>query len=154
LPAMAGKTDLYTTMCLRSPWSGLDRYVTTFCFVVNPQSLQMMLQLRDWASEDDVTHEHDIHSTSWGTRLPGQFRQFVKANIAHSCSPYLWYRLRDKPHAPEQLRSKARCIYFEHRLSGAVGQAGCLLPTNAGPRWRTYLAAHELLSHLWRRVLP
>lgn len=152
LPAMAGKADPYTTVCLRNPWSGLDRYVTTFCFLLNPKALGLMLRLRAFADEDGVTHDHDIDASAWGERLPGAFRQFLKANLAYRRSPYLWYRLREGSYTPAQLRSKARCIFFEHRLSGAIGEAGCLLPSNAGPRWGAYLAFHERLHHVRRRL--
>jgi hypothetical protein len=152
LPAMAGKADPYTTICLRSPWSGLDSYVTTFCFLLNPKALALMLRLRTWAENDDVTHAHDVDEPTWGARLPGAFRQFLKGSLVYRRSPYLWYRLREGFYSPAQLRSKARCIYFEHRLSGAVGEAGCLLPSNAGPRWSAYLAFHERLHRLRRRL--
>lgn len=152
LPAMAGKADEYTTICLRNPWSGLGIYVTSFCFVLNGAALQLMLRLRDLAEEDGVTHKHDVNSASWGVRLPGAFRQFLKAALVYPGSPYLWYRLRSGSYSTVQLRSKARSIYFEHRLSGAIAENGCLLPTNAGPRWGTYIAMSERLFRIRRRL--
>lgn len=152
LPAMAGKGDRYTTICLRNPWSGLDRYITSFCFLVNAPALPVFRQLRDFAEADGVTHAHDVDSPAWGANLPGAFRQFMKANLVYAGSPYLWYRLRQGSYSPAQLRSKARSIYFEQRLSGAIGELGCLLPVNAGPRWGTYLMVREWLSRLRRRL--
>lgn len=149
LPAMAGKADLYTTICLKNPWSGLDRYITTFCFMLNRQALDLMRQLRSQAMEEDVTHDHHVDYPAWGARLPEVFRQFLKANLVYQSSSYLWYRLREASYSAAQLSSKARTIYFEHRLSGSIGAVGCLVPTNAGPRWSTYLSIHER----WSRVL-
>ncbi|WP_332289778.1 hypothetical protein [Aquincola agrisoli] len=152
LPAIAGKADLYTTICLRSPWSGLDRYVTTFCFALNRQALALMLQLREMAERDGVTLSLRVDSPAWGAGLPSAFRQFLKANLTYAASPYLWYRLREATFTPEQLSSKARTIYFEHRLSGAIGEVGCVVPTNAGPRWTTYLNVHEWWSRVRRKL--
>lgn len=152
IPAIAGKADAYTTMCLRNPWSGLGLYITSFCFLLNAHALTLMLRLREFAEEDGVTHEVDVNTANWGAPLPGAFRQFIKAALVYPSSPYLWYRLRSGSYSPAQLRSKARCIYFEHRLSGAIAAAGCLLPSNAGPRWGVYLALSERLFRLRRRL--
>lgn len=154
LPAIAGKTDRYTTICLRNPWNGLDQYVPTYCFLLNAKGVAALLQLRRWAEDDGVTHDHDVGSPAWGSRLAPAFREFLKASLVYQRSPYLWYRLRDGRYSAAQLRSKARCIYFEHRLSGAIGSAGCILPSNAGPRWGSYLAIQERLSRLRRRLSP
>lgn len=151
LPAIAGKADAYTTVCLRNPWSGLPLYVTSFCFLLNPPALALMRRLREFAEADGVTHEHDVDSQAWGANLPGALRQFFKAALVYRESSYLWYRLRTDNYSPAQLKSKARCIYFEHRLSGAVGEAGCLLPSNAGPRWATYLRVAEYAQRLFGR---
>jgi len=150
LPAIAGKADLYTTVCLRSPWSGLDRYVTTFCFMLNQHALPLMLQLREMADCDGVTLDRQVDDPKWGEHLAPAFRQFLKANLVYVQSPYLWYRLRETPFTPTQLSSKARTIYFEHRLSGTVSNRGCMVPTNAGPRWATYLNLHERWSYVLR----
>lgn len=151
LPAIAGKAELYTTVCLRNPWSGLNRYVTTFCFMLNRKALPLMLQLREMAECDGVTLGRQVSDPEWGEQLAPAFRQFLKANLIYEQSPYLWYRLREGKFAPEQLTSKARTIYFEHRLSGAVSDVGCIVPTNAGPRWTTYLDFHERLSRVVRK---
>ena len=152
LPAMAGKADLYTTVCLRSPWSGLDRYVTTFCFMLNRPALTLMLELRAMAEHDGVKLDGHLEDPLWGARLPPAFRQFLKANLVYRESPYLWYRLREASFTQKQLSSKARTIYFEHRLSGAIGDVGCIVPTNAGPRWATYLNLQERWSRVLRKL--
>ena len=149
LPAIAGKTDPYTTVCLRNPWSGLAKYVTTFCFMLNRHAITFMFQLRAMADRDGVTLERSVDDPLWGNGLHPAFRQFLKASLVYAQSPYLWYRLRETKFSPQQLSSKARTIYFEHRLSGAISEAGCIVPTNAGPRWSAYINFHER----WNRVL-
>jgi hypothetical protein len=152
MPAISGKADQYTTVCLRNPWSGLGQYISSYCFALNPPALALMLRLREWAEQDDVTHEPAVDSPAWGAKLPGAFKEFLRANLIYRRSPYLWYRLAGTAFSPAQLTSKARCIYFEHRLSGAIAEAGCMLPTNAGPRWSFYLSTHERLSRFRRRL--
>lgn len=152
LPAIAGKTDPYRTICLQSPWSGLGLYITTYCFMLNRPALDVMLQLRAWADLDGVTHDCHVDDPTWGRQLPAAFRQFVKALLVYQGSSYRWYRLRTSTFSLPELTSKARAIYFEHRLSGAIGQVGCILPTNAGPRWNMYLTLHELMGRARRTI--
>jgi hypothetical protein len=152
IPAIAGKADRYTTICLKNPWSGLDSYVSTFCFLLNLQALEIMRQLRIEADKDEVTHQLSLEDVAWGARLPQAFRQFIKANLIYKTSSYLWYRLRSDCFSNFQLLSKARTIYFEHRMSGEIGRLGCLVPSNAGPRWSLYLVVHETFHRLQRKI--
>ncbi|MDH1619206.1 hypothetical protein [Comamonas aquatica] len=152
LPAIAGKTDPYTTVCLRNPWSGLGHYVTTFCFMLNRHAITFMFQLRAMADRDGVTLERSVDDPLWANSLPPAFRQFLKANLVYAQSPYLWYRLKEAKYSSQQISSKARAIYFEHRLSGVIGDAGCILPTNSGPRWAMYLRLHELLRRFLKII--
>ncbi len=151
LPAISGKADFYKTICLKNPWSNLDRYITTFCFMLNRPALDIMRLLRLQAYNDDVTHDFSLEDPAWGARLPLAFRQFLKANLIFKSSPYLWYRLKSEEYTEAQIRSKARTIYFEHRISGEIGSLGCLLPSNSGLRWSTYLAINENLQRIRRK---
>lgn len=146
IPAIAGKCDAYTTICLRNPWSELTHYVSTYCFLLNSPGLQAFLTLPALADADGVTLQQDVGSPAWGKALPAAFSEFIKANLVYRESPYLWYRLREKKFEDQLLCGKARCIYFEHRLSGVIGNQGCLVPSNAGPRWTTYLYVHEKIK--------
>ena len=152
IPAICGKADLYATICLKNPWSELDRYITSYCFMLNRKSLEIMLELRALAEQDGVTHTVSVDSSTWGRGLPKAFHQFVKANLVYDSSSYLWYRLREAKFTTEQISSKARAIYFEHKLSGSVAKAGCMVPTNAGHRWWLYLFVWEWIFRLSRRV--
>jgi hypothetical protein len=153
IPALSGKCDPYTTISLRNPWSELTQYVSTYCFLLNGPGLQTFLMLPALAEADGVTLQDNVGSPTWGAGLPPFFREFIKSNLLYRESPYLWYRLRDGQFDDRLLRGKARCIYFEHRLSGAIADAGCLLPTNAGPRWATYLRVAEHVHRIASRWL-
>jgi len=152
IPAIAGKADRYRTICLKNPWSGLDSYISTFCFLLNLQALEIMRNLRVEADKDEITHQWSLEDPVWGSRLPEAFRQFIKANLIYKTSSYLWYRLRSECFTNVQLLSKARTIYFEHRMSGEIGRLGCLVPSNAGPRWSFYLVVNEIFHRLRRKI--
>lgn len=151
LPALAGKADRYTTVCHRNPWSGLDLYISSYCFALNRSGLDVLAGLAAAADAQGLAHDTDLAAPGWGQGLDPVFREFLRANITHPCSPYRWHGLdRHLGDAP-LLRRKARCIYFEHRLSGDIGRTGCILPTNAGPRARLRLYAAETAARLLRR---
>lgn len=152
IPAISGKCDSYTTVCLRNPWSGLTKYVSTYCFLLNGPGLRTFLTLPTLAESDGVTLHGDVESPMWGRNLPAAFREFIRANLVYRESPYLWYRFNENKLNQRIILSKARCIYFEHRLSGVIGTTGCLLPSNAGPRWEAYLSLHEMVRRLQRKL--
>jgi len=153
LPAIVGKADRYTTIVHQNPWSSLGIYVSTYCFALNARAIGRLLQLSNWANEDGLGHEVDISDSNWGHGLSLQFREFLRANIYYQGSPYAWHSLDRNIENIQLLRKKARCIYFEHRLSGEIAKDGCVLPTNAGPRagFRLFLA--EGTCRLYRRFL-
>jgi len=152
IPAIAGKADRYTTICLKNPWSSLDSYISTFCFLLNLKALELMRQLRIEADKDEIAHLGSLEDVTWGAKLPHAFRQFIKANLTYKTSSYLWYRLKNNFYTDSQLLSKARTIYFEHRISGEIGKLGCLVPSNAGLRWTCYLVFQELWQKLLRKL--
>lgn len=152
LPALVGKTDRYTTICHRNPWSSLDFYVSTYCFALNPAALMTLLQLEKLAAVDDLGHDIDTHAPEWGHRLQPAFREFLRANISYTNSPYAWHNLHQHVNNKHLLRKKARCIYFEHRFSGELGLNGLILPINAGPRAKISLLFSEFFSRLFRRL--
>lgn len=150
VPALAGRTDPYVTVCLQCPWSGVSRYVTTFCFALNRSALSVLFGLRAMAAADGVASDCPVDSPDWGINLPTNFRQYLKAILVYPESTNRWYRLNETNYSAKQISSKARCLYFEHRLSGAVANNGCLVPTNAGPRWEMYIRLSEYISRGWK----
>lgn len=151
-PAIAGKCDRYTAVCLRNPWNDLSTFVSTYCFALNEEGLGIFVTLPELADLDGLSRDRSLADASWGSELSHAFREFMRAHLVYKSSPYLWYRLRKANFSAEQLRSKARCFYFEQRLSGEIGKLGCIVPINAGPRWSMYLAFHERLGRIKRRI--
>jgi hypothetical protein len=150
LPAICGKQDPYRWISLRNPWSGHPGFVTTFCFMLNATALPMIRRLRDDAQADGLFVDAPPDDDAWGMGLSASFREFIRVHVSYAGSPYLW------PAAPGSdarlLRKKACCVYFESRLSGAIGAEGVVLPINAGPRSRSDIFVRELAARAWRAV--
>lgn len=151
LPALVGKVDRYMTICHNNPWGGQDFYVSTYCFALNYAALATLLNLPKWADTDGLGHDIDVHVPDWGSGLQPAFRELLRANILYPTSPYAWPSFSRHIGNDSLLRRKARCIYFEHRLSGQLAKEGCILPTNVGPRSYVRLYLWEVFSRLSRR---
>lgn len=153
VPALIGKTDRYMTVCHRNPWSGLNIYVSTYCFAMNSAAMMIFLNLKSWADYAGLGHNVDINSSEWGDGLQPVFREFLRANIVYITSPYKWRNLTSKDRNQALLQKKARCIYFEHRLSGEIGLNGSILPINSGLRAQVYIYLSELFIRQYNRLL-
>jgi hypothetical protein len=132
VPAIGGKLDPYRSICLRNPWSGHAGYVTSFCFILNALAQPAMRTLLDDAAADGVLSSSPLADPGWGANMPAVLRESIRAHLSYEGSPYLW-RSGANGHT-ELTLAKARCVYFESRLSGAIGSDGAVLPINSGPR--------------------
>lgn len=150
IPAIVGKADRYTTICMNNPWGGQLVYITTFCFLLNAKALPLFQSLQRLAQNEGLDPRYQINAFGWGERVPITMREFIKAALIYDGSPYLWYRLKKSTYDIRHLTNKARCIYYEHRLSGLISKEGCILPSNAGPRWAAILTLGEWLARLTR----
>ena len=147
-PALLGKADPYSTMCLASPWSGLGVYVSSYGFALNRAAAPILASLAVHADADGLVLDRAISDPAWGRGLTVAFREFLRANLIYPGSPYRWRGFSRHVVDEAMLRHKARCIYFEHRLSGEIAREGCLLPSNAGAFWQTRLFIAERLVGL------
>jgi hypothetical protein len=152
VPAGAGKLDPYRSICLRNPWSGHASYLSTFCFLLNPRAQSTFRRLVGDAEAAGVLSESGVDDPAWGAGLDPLMREYIRAHLTYAHSPYRW-----RPAAtaePELIRKKARCVYFEHRLSGRLGLEGALVPINAGPRSRTGIYLRESMARIANAVRP
>lgn len=142
VPALCGRIDRYTTLCHANPWSRLPLYVPSYCFLLNSLALPILNNLSRWADEDGVVASRSIADPQWGLGLQPNMREFIRAFLSYAHPDFAWPGLRRYAHGEVLRSTKARCIYFEHRLSGELGRVGCLIPTNVRrlPRWRLYWA--------------
>ena len=150
VPAGAGKLDPYRSICLRNPWSAHESYLSTFCFLLNGLAQPILRRLEIDAEHDGVLAEAPLDDSSWGKSLHPLTRDYIRAHLVYDRSPYRWKGAEEAD--PELIRAKARCVYFEHRLSGALGLEGALVPINAGPRSRAAVASAEVAARLFRAV--
>lgn len=151
-PAISGKVDTYKAICLKNPWSALDAYVSSYCFSLNRPAISIMSALKTLAADDGVTTTRALDDPSWGEQLAVPFREFLRANVHYRDSPYSWRGMTNGITDVDLLRRKARSIYFEHRLSGEIGKAGCILPTNSGAKSKTRFFVAERLA-MWANFL-
>ena len=150
VPAGAGKLDPYRSICLRNPWSGHASYLSTFCFLLNGPARPILRRLVAESEAAGVLTEAPLEDPAWGTGLDPLTREFIRAHLVYARSPYRWRAAGSAD--PELIRKKARCVYFEHRLSGWLGLEGALVPINAGPRSRTDIFLHESLARIARAL--
>ena len=150
VPAMSGKLDPYRAICMRNPWSGHPGYITSFCFLLNALALPLIQQLTADAQADGVLGSEEVSDAGWGRQLPHDFREMLRAHLLYPESPFLWPAAVSS--SPDLLRRKASSSYFEHRLSGRLGQSGVVVPINAGPRSIASIAVSERMARLSRAL--
>jgi hypothetical protein len=150
VPAIAGKRDPYRSIVSRNPWSGHPGYVSTFCFLLNARALPMLETLPLDAARDGLDPSLPIDDDAWATGLPALMREFIRAHLTYVGSPFSWPR--SAPAERGLIARKARCVYFEHRLSGALGVDGAVVPINTGPRSSLQIALREWVSRATRAV--
>lgn len=146
VPALGGKLDPYRAFCLKNPWSGHAGYITSFCFLLNTQSLVLLQQLAAEAEAAGLLGGLPLADPLWGHGLPHDLREMIRAHLLYEGSPMRWPGTDKSP--SELLQRKACCAFFEHRLSGLVGQAGVVVPINAGPRSAAIIAVGERWARL------
>ncbi len=152
LPSMLGKCDTYETICHKSPWSGIGKYISSYCFALNTAGVDVLLKLDNFSEIDGAGKKNQVDDEEWGLGLNSQFKEFVLSLIKHKNSPYLWHGFRVESSNPTLSTKKARCIYFEHRLSGEIGKIGCLIPINPGKRTKLLILVADLFSGYLRKL--
>lgn len=153
IPVISGKCDKYWSICLSNPWSGVDRYVSTYCFAVNKLGIEKIKTLRKFAEDDNLCNNLPVADDSWGSGLSKAFRVFLRAHLHFEGSPYKWYRFDSGYYSAEQVAIKARCVYYEHRLSGEISSDGGVLPINDGARNTVKVFFLEKLAKIYHRFL-
>jgi hypothetical protein len=93
-----------------------------------------------------------VDDDRWGHGIAPELREMIRAHLVYGASPLRWASAEGA--SASLVRAKAQCVYFEQRLSGAIGATGSLLPINAGARAANALAVAEFLARARRRWLP
>lgn len=151
-PTIAGKVDRYATICHVNPWSNLGLYVSTYCFALNFAALPVLRGIDKLAEADGLGDHVFMTSPQWGHALSPQFRELLLAFLVYGPPAFRWSGLEHYEIGDRLLSVKARCIYFEHRLSGEIGRLGCILPTNLRKVDRLRLDLAERLARFARCI--
>jgi len=131
-PAIIGRISYYHSICFKNPWSGLNLFVPTYCFALNVEGIRVLLDLNKLADNDGLTNDGQVMDESWGSKLNLQFFEYLRSVVIIKESPYFWKQFGIYPPSRTLLYKKARCVYFEHRLSGELAKDGCIIPINLG----------------------
>jgi len=144
VPTIAGKIDPYRAFCLKNPWSGHTRYVSSFCFLLNPAGLPLLRRLPAEAEAAGLSAEINPIDDAWARGMPLDLRELIRSHLVYRGSPQRWPQAGAADSA--LIRRKAYCAFFEHRLSGLFGQTGVVVPINAGPRSTAAITASERVA--------
>jgi hypothetical protein len=148
-PSIAGKLDPYRSIMLTNPWSQAGHYVSTFCFLLNRQAIDIFSDMLEDAFAQGSVGDRFQLQPPWWRALSPSFREYIKAHLVHQTSDIHW---RLATTGSGELRSKkALCLYLEHRLSGHVMSQGAVVPINTGIRNRLRIAFGEFLHILIHR---
>ncbi len=150
-PAMVGKADEYFAICLKNPWSQLNKYISSYCFILNNAGIEIFRQLPQLAESDNVLLPNRIQNPDWGNNIATGFCELIRAHLVYKSSPFYWpgqSGFCDE----EIIRKKALCCYYEHKLSGMIGARGALVPINAGFRTKLKIWLGEQIASVKRAV--
>lgn len=150
-PAMVGKADEYFAVCLKNPWSQLNKYISSYCFILNNAGIEVFRQLTELARQDNVLPPHRIQNHDWGNNIEKSFGELIRAHLVYKSSPFYWPG-QSGFNDEEVIRKKALCCYYEHKLSGLIGLKGALIPVNAGSRSRLRIWLGEQIAAFKRAV--
>jgi hypothetical protein len=152
-PAIIGRISHYHSICFKNPWSGLNLFVPTYCFALNIEGIRVLLDLNKFAYNDGLTNENQVIDDNWGGKLNLQFFEYLRSVVIIKESPYFWKQFGIYPPSKTLLYKKARCVYFEHRLSGELAKDGCIIPINSGVVRFLYVLVRDFIASLTKKTI-
>jgi len=152
VPCIVGKVDNYVDHCFLNPWSGLNAFVSTFAFLLNFRGVMTLLDV--YASVDTVMGDPrlDVKDRGWGVGLSPPFREFLRTHLMMPGSPSAWYQSEKYRNDREILRTKSRCVYLEHRLSGEIGSSGVIISLYPRQRDKVRFRIADQVAKLKRKA--
>jgi hypothetical protein len=148
MPVIAGKVDRYFSICFENPWSALQVYVSSYCFAVNRAGLECLSRLPALVIDDFQFQPFAFHPLQQTPYAMAKFFEFVSLQVTPQ-SPYAWHQSKASGGSAQLLVRKARCIYYEHRLSGEIGLAGAIVPINDKLSLRLSLFARDYFVRVY-----
>jgi len=152
-PAIIGRISHYHSICFKNPWSDLNVFVPTYCFALNIGGIKILLDLNRLACIDGLTNDSQVVDDNWGSKLNLQFFEYLRSVVIIKESPYFWKQFSVYPPDKALLYKKARCIYFEHRLSGELAKDGCIIPINSGVVRFLYVLVRDFIASSAKKII-
>lgn len=150
LPCIVGKVDDYPSVCFHNPWSGLNAYVSSFCFLLNRPGQEAFLRVYERLPEEFPATTLPVTHPDWGKQLDPVFRTYLRLHLTTDFDPNSWYKAKKYNNNSRILQTKAFCVYLEHRLSGEIGRNGVIIAFNAWAKAKVKYFLMERLGKLAR----
>ena len=151
-PCIAGKVDDYPSICFSNPWSGLNAYVSSYCFLLNQEGARTFEQVYERLPDELPDGNISVQDPQWGTHLDPALRHYLRLHLTTDYDPNSWYKANHYHRSSDILKKKARCVYLEHRLSGEIGKSGIIIATNAWAKSKIKLFLMERTHKIFRML--
>ena len=147
-PLMIGMKSYYSSICLTNPWSNTTSFIPSYIFLINYRALELFETLPDYALKDGIMFNEKKY---FGKDLKMQFLSLITYHSlkANERSTQKTTNMIDND---LEILKKARCIYFEHRLTGLIGENGILFYLNDGWRKEFKFRVFEFLALLLNKI--
>jgi hypothetical protein len=147
-PSMIGMKSYYSSICLTNPWSSTISFIPSYIFLINYKALELFETLPDCALKDGIMF-NDKKYFGKGLKL-----QFLSLITYHSikANERSTKKISNMINDDLGILKKARCIYFEHRLTGLIGENGILFYLNDGWRKEFKFKIFEFLALVVNRL--
>lgn len=149
-PCIVGKVDHYLSACFRNPWSKLNAYVSSFCFLLNRRGQQTFLDVYRRMPDEFPDAQLPVLHPDWGRSLDPTFRTYLRLHLGTDFDPNSWYKAKKYSSNDKIFSIKSCCVYLEHRMSGEIGKNGVIIAINAGTRTKIKYFFNEKVAKLAR----
>lgn len=130
-PSLVGFRSYYSSICLFNPWSKIDVFIPTYIFTINHAALNLFISLKSKAKIENIFTDN---INEWSHKIPYQFKIFLHSYIFNNYFNNSWDGTKKYLLNTQDLYKKARCVYFEHKLSGEIGLHGNFIFPNVGKK--------------------
>jgi hypothetical protein len=148
-PSLIGFRSHYTTICLFNPWSKIDVFIPTYIFIINNAALNLFISLKSNAEIENIFTDN---INDWSDNIPYQFKVFLNSYIFNNNFNNSWDGNKKYILNKKDLYKKARCVYFEHKLSGEIGLHGNFIFPNVGKKSQIIFSFRNYFHKLFNLI--
>lgn len=118
IPIIVGKSDSYSTFYIKNPISGISKYISTFCFMLNSKGIDIFICIYNKITNNISILDRDIFNNFITLHF---YEKNFSLNIA--ANTIIMNQL--------ELDKKKKTIEIEHSLTGLISLQGAIIPINA-----------------------